>query len=89
MVLRLSLKANMYFYFLIFMTISFFILSLSLKFYEIKKIFFLAILLIKKIPKILSRNKKISTDSISLEIEEKISTENISKEKQQILPFSA
>ena len=75
------------FYFLIFMTISFFILSLSLKFYEIKKIFFLTILLIKKILKIFSRNKKISTDSIGLEIEEKISTENISKEKQQILPF--
>ena len=96
-----SIKDNIYYfsplienqytiYSLILLTIIFFILSLGIKLNEITKIFLLPFVIIKKIANILKKDKKIdvnySTSNVNLEHQNY--EENISKEKQPILPFS-
>ena len=74
------------FYFFIFITIVFFLLSLNLKIYEIKKILYAPVLLIKKLIEILTKNKK-NDNNVNLHAETQFSSENIKEEKQQSLPF--
>jgi len=97
-----SIKENIYYftplienqyiiYSLIFLTIIFFILSLSIKFNQFIKISFLPILIIKKILNLLNKNKNKVYDNVdnsSINFEQKNYEENILKEKQPVLPFS-
>tara|TARA_Y100000590_G_scaffold226612_1_gene255945 strand:- start:35 stop:2155 length:2121 start_codon:yes stop_codon:yes gene_type:complete len=97
-----SIKENIYYftplienqyviYFLIFLTIIFFILSLSVKLNEIIKISLFPFFIIKNIANLFRRNKKsadINKDISNLDLEQQNYEENISKEKQPILPFS-
>ena len=73
------------------LTIIFFILSLSIKLDEIKKIFIFPFVVIKKIFKLLNKNKKGAEieDDNSIELtEQKNLEESKNNHKQPILPFS-
>ena len=77
-------------YFLILLTIVFFVLSLDLKINEINKILFFPISLAKKILSLTKKNKNEIQDNNYIDISEdpKETTENIIKTEQPILPFS-
>jgi len=78
-------------YSLILLTIIFFILSLDMKLNEIIKILLFPFILIKKIGNFLKRNKKKvdeNTNISNVQLEPENYEENITKEKQPILPFS-
>ena len=78
-------------YIFILLTIVFFILSLRIKLNEIIKILFLPLVGIKKITNLFKINKKkvgINTNISNVHLEQQNYEENISKEKQPILPFS-
>jgi len=72
------------------LAIVFFILSLNLKIKEIIKILSLPYFIIKKIIVLFERKKKSNTniDNTNLYIDIKDSSDNILKERQQILPFT-
>jgi len=71
------------------LAIVFFILSLNLKIKEIIKILSLPYFIIKKVIVLFERKKKSNTniDNTNLHIDIKDSSNNILKERQQILPF--
>ena len=71
------------------LAIVFFILSLNLKIKEIIKILSLPYFIIKKVIVLFERKKKSNTniDNTNLHIDIKDSSDNILKERQQILPF--
>ena len=71
------------------LAIVFFILSLNLKIKEIIKILSLPYFIIKKVLVLFERKKKSNTniDNTNLHIDIKDSSDNILKERQQILPF--
>jgi len=71
------------------LAIVFFILSLNLKIKEIIKILSLPYFIIKKVIVLFKRKKKSNTniDNTNLYIDIKDSSDNILKERQQILPF--
>ena len=71
------------------LAIVFFILSLNLKIKEIIKILSLPYFIIKKVIVLFKRKKKSNTniDNTNLGIDIKDSSDNILKERQQILPF--
>ena len=71
------------------LAIVFFILSLNLKIKEIIKILSLPYFIIKKVIVLFERKKKSNTniDNTNLYIDTKDSSDNILKERQQILPF--
>lgn len=71
------------------LAIVFFILSLNLKIKEIIKILSLPYFIIKKVIVLFKRKKKSNTniDNTNLGIDIKDSSDNIRKERQQILPF--
>ena len=76
-------------YCLVLITIVFFILSLNLRIHDITRILFLPFALLKKILIFLKKDKnKMNIENINLNTEQKHSTENISNEKQPILPFA-
>ena len=78
-------------YFLIFTTIIFFILSLSMKLDEIKKILLSPFKIIKRIFNFFKKDKKISgstNDAPAVQIEQNNYEENSKIDKQPILPFS-
>jgi S-DNA-T family DNA segregation ATPase FtsK/SpoIIIE len=78
-------------YILILLTITFFILSLNIKIYEIKKFLFFPFIIIKKIISFFARNSKkvdIDIDVSNIHSEKQNYKENTSKEKQPILPFA-
>ena len=78
-------------YVLILLTIIFFILSLSIKISEIIKILIFPFLIIKKIKKLLNKDKKISHGNMNIsnvQLEKEHYEETEVKEKQPILPFS-
>ena len=77
-------------YCFILLTIVFFILSLGIKSGEIVKILLLPINIIKGSIRFFRKNQKnvISTENINSEITQEYSVNNVSDEKQQILPFS-
>ena len=97
-----SVKENIYYfttlidnqyviYSLILLTIIFFILSLGIKLSEIIKILFFPFIIIKKVANLFGKTQKnISTDTdvSNVFLEQQNYKENISKEKQPILPFS-
>jgi len=97
-----SIKENIYYftplidnqyviYSLIVFTIVFFILSLGIKLNEIIKILLFPFTIIKKISSLFKKTKKnvdVSTDVLNVQLEQQNNEENISKEKQPILPFS-
>ena len=72
------------------LAIVFFILSLNLKIKEIIKILSLPYFIIKKVIVLFERKKKSNTniDNTNLYIDTKDSSDNILKERQQILPFT-
>ena len=72
------------------LAIVFFILSLNLKIKEIIKILSLPYFIIKKVIVLFERKKKSNTniDNTNLYIDIKDSSDNILKERQQILPFA-
>ena len=72
------------------LAIVFFILSLNLKIKEIIKILSLPYFIIKKVIVLFKRKKKSNTniDNTNLDIDIKDSSDNILKERQQILPFT-
>ena len=72
------------------LAIVFFILSLNLKIKEIIKILSLPYFIIKKVIVLFERKKKSNTniDNTNLHIDIKDSSDNILKERQQILPFT-
>jgi len=72
------------------LAIVFFILSLNLKIKEIIKILSLPYFIIKKVIVLFERKKKSNTniDNTNLYIDKKDSSDNILKERQQILPFT-
>ena len=72
------------------LAIVFFILSLNLKIKEIIKILSLPYFIIKKVIVLFKRKKKSNTniDNTNLHIDIKDSSDNILKERQQILPFT-
>ena len=72
------------------LAIVFFILSLNLKIKEIIKILSLPYFIIKKVIVLFERKKKSNTniDNTNLYIDIKDSSDNILKERQQILPFT-
>ena len=72
------------------LAIVFFILSLNLKIKEIIKILSLPYFIIKKVIVLFERKKKSNTniDNANLHIDIKDSSDNILKERQQILPFT-
>ena len=72
------------------LAIVFFILSLNLKIKEIIKILSLPYFIIKKVIVLFKRKKKSNTniDNTNLNIDIKDSSDNIFKERQQILPFT-
>ena len=74
---------------LLILAIVFFILSLNLKIKEIIKILSLPYFIIKKVIVLFERKKKSNTniDNTNLGIDIKVSSNNILKERQQILPF--
>ena len=74
---------------LLILAIVFFILSLNLKIKEIIKILSLPYFIIKKVIVLFERKKKSNTniDNTNLYIDIKDSSDNILKERQQILPF--
>ena len=75
---------------LLILAIMFFILSLNLKIKEIIKILSLPYFIIKKVIVLFERKKKSNTniDNTNLYIDTKDSSDNILKERQQILPFT-
>ena len=77
-------------YCLILLTIVFFVLSLNLKLVEIKKILLLPFTILKKVMKILGKDKKIniSSENENINFDQKYSEENSVNEKQPILPFA-
>ena len=76
-------------YCLVLITIVFFILSLNLRIHDITRILILPFALLKKILIFLKKDRnKINIENINLNTEQKHSTENISNEKQPILPFA-
>ena len=77
-------------YCLILLTIVFFVLSLNLKLVEIKKILLLPFTILKKVMKILGKDKKInlSSENENINFDQKYSEENPVNEKQPILPFA-
>ena len=78
-------------YCLIFLTIVFFILSLSITVKEIINILFFPFVIIKKIVIFFRKGKRKSDDNIdarSIHLEKDVSKEEAYKEKQPILPFS-
>tara|TARA_B100002051_G_C16737641_1_gene642225 strand:+ start:1345 stop:3489 length:2145 start_codon:yes stop_codon:yes gene_type:complete len=73
------------------LTITFFILSLSMQGKEISKIIFFPVLLLKNVKNIFKSKKgkeDIVVDNINIQPEPKISEQDVLKEKQPILPFS-
>ncbi len=73
------------------LTITFFILSLSMQGKEISKIIFFPVLLLKTVKNIFKSKKgkeDIVVDNINIQPEPKISEQDVLKEKQPILPFS-
>ena len=77
-------------YILILLTFIFFILSLSIKLNEIKKILLFPFIIIKKITNLFERNKKeVDTNTSVLSVHLEKQEEKTSKEKQPILPFSS
>ncbi|RUA18579.1 MAG: DNA translocase FtsK, partial [Alphaproteobacteria bacterium] len=74
---------------LLILAIVFFILSLNLKIKEIIKILSFPYFIIKKVIVLFERKKKSNTniDNANLHIDIKDSSDNILKERQQILPF--
>ena len=79
-------------YSLILLTIVFFILSLNIKLNEIIKIFLSPFIIIKIITNFLLRNKKkidANKDISNIRLESENYEKNTTKEKQQILPFTA
>ena len=86
-----TLIENQYVVFSLFLlAIVFFILSLNLKIKEIIRILSLPYFITKKIIVLFKRNKKsnINIDNSNLDIDIKDSSDNIPKERQQILPFT-
>ena len=86
----INLIENQYLiYCLILLTIVFFVLSLNLKLVEIKKILLLPFTILKKVMKILGKDKKInlSSENENINFDQKYSEENPVNEKQPILPF--
>ena len=83
---------NQYFlYAILFLTIVFFIFSLSIKLKEINNIFLFPIFLIKKIFNFLKGNKKedsLSTDDSNLSYEKQENENTNNKNQQPFLPFS-
>ena len=78
-------------YSLIVLTIIFFILSLSIKLSEIKKILFFPFIILQKIFNLFKKKEKEIGGDTSVpydNLEQQNYTENVSKEKQPILPFS-
>ena len=78
-------------YILILIALVFFVLSLSIKFNEIKKILLFPFILIKKIASFFIKNNKNidpNTNVLNVNLEKQDDEENTSKEKQPILPFS-
>jgi len=78
-------------YSLIFLTLIFFILSLDIKLNEIKKILLFPFVVAKKITSFFIKNKKhfdTNANVSSVHSEKHSYEENVSKEKQPILPFS-
>ena len=75
---------------LLILAIAFFILSLNLKIKEIVKIVFLPYFIIKKVIVLFKSKKKSNTniDNTNLDVDIKDSSDNILKERQQILPFT-
>ena len=76
---------------LILLTIIFFILSLSIKPNEIKKKILLPLIIVKKVANLFKKNKKnidVNTDISNAHLEQQNYEQNVSKEKQPILPFS-
>ena len=75
---------------LLILAIVFFILSLNLKIKEIVKIVFLPYFIIKKVIVLFKSKKKSNTniDNTNLDVDIKDSSDNILKERQQILPFT-
>ena len=96
-----SIKENIYYfttlvenqyviYFLIFLTIIFFIMSLGLKKNEILNTFLLPLIVIKKVAKIIKKNEKKIDDNVNVsneDLDKQKNEENNFKEKQPILPF--
>ena len=73
------------------LTITFFILSLSMQGKEISKIIFFPVFLFKNVKNIFKSKKgkeDIVVDNINIQPEPKISEQDVLKEKQPILPFS-
>ena len=82
-------KYIIYVFFLL--TIVFFVLSLSLKLNEIKKIFTLPLIIFKKIKNLISSDKKnidLNVYNASTSLEKESIDKNTTKDKQPILPFS-
>ena len=76
-------------YSLILLTVIFFILSLDIKSNEILKIFLLPFAIIKKTVNLFKKSKKdINSNTSDIHLEIQNPEENISKERQPILPFS-
>ena len=78
-------------YIFILLTITFFILSLSIKLNEIIKIFLFPFMVIKKIANLFKKKKKyidVNKEISNVNLERQNYEENTSKEKQPILPFS-
>ena len=77
-------------FFLLLLTIVFFILSLNLKIHEIIKFLSLPYLIIKKLIGLFKKNVKndINIDNTNLNSDIKNSSDNILKEPQPILPFA-
>jgi len=75
---------------LLILAIAFFILSLNLKIKEIVKILSLPYFIIKKVIVLFKSKKKSNTniDNTNLDVDIKDSSDNILKERQQILPFT-
>ena len=75
---------------LLILAIAFFILSLNLKIKEIVKIVSLPYFIIKKVIVLFKSKKKSNTniDNTNLDVDIKDSSDNILKERQQILPFT-
>ena len=96
-----SIKENIYYfttlvenqyviYFLIFLTVIFFIMSLGVKKSEIVNTFLLPLIVIKKFSKIINKNKKKIDDNVDVmneDLNRQKNEENSFKEKQPILPF--
>ena len=77
-------------YFLILLTIIFFLLSLNLKISEVKKILLLPYVVLKIFFRIFRKSKKhtIAQENSNINFEQKLSEDDLNDEDQPILPFS-